>query len=433
MANFQKIVSDKEFFDFGSLHSAHSAGTVQSEDEDRNTDSSSGNDHSEYFFDLSKDKQDSLVRKGNEKNLENEADRGDVFAQNTLDDAMIESDSEKTQYQKNNEQLDLFLGPFIVGLMHRDDVNEIYINDDGFIWYLSYLDGKVQTKERISPAKARSIIELVAGQRGKVANDDVPSLSVEISGYGARFQGELPPIVRNPQFNIRKKAIQIFTLDDYVKQGVLSPYHCEYIKKAILERKNILVVGGTGTGKTTFLNAVLDGIAKLTPFHRIISLEDLPELQCSALDYSPMFTKQETGKTGIIRYNMTRLLADCMRRSPDRIIVGEVRDGAAYSMLKAWNTGHPGGACTVHANNSVQGLTRIKSLAQEDSDASGDLKELIGEAIDVVVCINHTDLGNGKKGRIVRDVIAVDHYDEKEMKYIYTRIPRDPPDVSVGA
>ena len=418
MADSQKIVKDKEFFDFGSL------GLHKADDDKDEEKVPAHNDNSEYFFDFSKDKQDTLVKAGNEKAMESEATRGDVFAQNTLEDEG--DDKEKTQYQKNNDQLDLFLGHFIVELMHRDDVNEIYINDDGFVWYQSYKDGKVQTKERITPAKARSIIELIAGQRGKVANDDVPSLSVEISGYGARFQGELPPIVRNPQFNIRKKAIQIFTLDDYVKQGVLSPYHCEYIKKAILARKNILVVGGTGTGKTTFLNAVLDGIAKLTPFHRIISLEDLPELQCTAPDYSPMFTKQETGKAGVLRYNMTRLLADCMRRSPDRIIVGEVRDGAAYSMLKAWNTGHPGGACTVHANNSVQGLTRIKSLAQEDEDASGDLKDLIGEAIDVVICINHTDLGNGKKGRIVRDVIAVDRYDDKEMKYIYTRIPRDP-------
>ena len=96
------------------------------------------------------------------------------------------------------------------------------------------------------------------------------------------------------------------------------------MKKAIADRKNILVVGGTGTGKTTFLNAVLDSIAKISPYHRIISLEDLPELQCPSDDYSPMFTKQDTGSGGI-KYNMTRLLADCMRRSPDRIVVGEVR------------------------------------------------------------------------------------------------------------
>ena len=168
----------------------------------------------------------------------------------------------------------------------------------------------------------QAVIELAAGQDGKIVNEDIPSLSTEIRGYGCRFQGEIPPIVRNPQFNIRKKATRIFTLDDYVNNGTLSAKYADYLKKAIADRKNILVVGGTGTGKTTFLNAVLDSIAKISPYHRIISLEDLPELQCPADDYSPMFTKQDTGSGGI-KYNMTRLLADCMRRSPDRIVVAK--------------------------------------------------------------------------------------------------------------
>jgi len=119
---------------------------------------------------------------------------------------------------------------------------------------------------------------------------------------------------------------------------------------------------------------------------------------------------------------MTRLLADCMRRSPDRIIVGEVRDGAAYTMLKAWNTGHPGGACTVHANDAVSGLTRIKSLAQEDKNATGDLKELIGEAIDVVVSIVHIDLGGGKKSRKVNEMIEVKTYNSHDDTYVLKRI-----------
>ncbi len=205
-------------------------------------------------------------------------------------------------------------------------------------------------------------------------------------------------------------------MEDYVRDGMLSLTYKAYIEQAIAERKNILIVGGTGTGKTTFLNAVLAAIARISPYHRIISLEDLPELQCPADDYSPMFTKQDTGQGGI-RYNMTRLLADCMRRSPDRIVVGEVRDGAAYTMLKAWNTGHEGGACTVHANGAVEGLTRIKSLAQEDPDAAGDTKELIGEAIDVVISIAHVELGDGKKGRRVNDIIEVAGYDSKEDQY----------------
>lgn len=320
-----------------------------------------------------------------------------------------------------NRNLDVLLGYEVVELLHRPDITEIYVNDDGYIRYTSHEEGKVKSKIYLPPENVQAVIELAAGQDGKIVNEDIPSLSTEIRGYGCRFQGEIPPIVRHPQFNIHKKATRIFTLDDYVANGSLSAKYAEYLKEAIARRKNILVVGGTGTGKTTFLNAVLDSIAKISPYHRIISLEDLPELQCPADDYSPMFTKQYTGAGGI-KYNMTRLLADCMRRSPDRIVVGEVRDGAAYTMLKAWNTGHEGGACTVHANSAEQGLTRIKSLAQEDPDAAGDIKELIGDAIDIVVSIVHVDLGGGRKARCINDVIEVNGYDSIKDKYIIKHI-----------
>ena len=121
---------------------------------------------------------------------------------------------------------------------------------------------------------------------------------------------------------------------------------------------------------------------------------------------------------------MTRLLADCMRRSPDRIVVGEVRDGAAYTMLKAWNTGHEGGVCTVHANGAEEGLMRIKSLAQEDPDAAGDLKELIGETIDVVISIAHVEMEDGKKSRIVNDIIEVKAYDSLKDQYILHHVEK---------
>lgn len=326
------------------------------------------------------------------------------------------------QQYHENETLDVMLGATIVDLMHRNDVTEIYVNDDGHIRYMSHEEGKKKLSEVLEPKKSLAIIELIAGQIGKVVNEDIPSVSAEIAGYGARFQGEIPPIVKNPQFNIRKKALKIFTLEEYVASNTLSAEYKAYIEKAIAQRKNILVVGGTGTGKTTFLNALLDAVAKISPYHRIISLEDLPELQCPADDYSPMYTKQDVGENGKIHYNMTRLLADCMRRSPDRIIVGEVRDGAAYTMLKAWNTGHPGGVCTVHADDAEAGLTRIKSLAQEDPNAAGDLKELIGVAIDVVISIVHVDLGGGRKSRRINEIIELKGYDSKEDRYIFNHI-----------
>ena len=198
-----------------------------------------------------------------------------------------------------NTNFDVMIGTEIVVLMQRDDITEIYINDDGMIRYISHDEGKVKTDIYLPPVKAQAIIELAAGQAGKVVNEEIPSISVEIQGYGARFQGELPPIVRHPQFNIRKKAVKIFSLQDYVNTGFMTEKYKTYLEESIKERKNILIAGGTGTGKTTFLNAILAAIAEISPFHRLISLEDLPELQCPADDYSPMFTMQDTGESKV--------------------------------------------------------------------------------------------------------------------------------------
>ena len=321
-----------------------------------------------------------------------------------------------------NDAFDDQLGPGLVDIMHRDDITEIYCNADGFIWYDSQKEGKVKTDLYLRPDKIQTIIELVAGQNGKVVNEKIPSVSAEISGYGARFQGELPPIVKNPEFNIRKKAIKIFTLHDYVLNHTMCSYYEEYLKNAIIKRKNILLVGGTGTGKTTFLNALLDGIADLTPKHRIISLEDTPELQCKAKDYSAMYTMQQDVGSKYVAYDMTKLLADCMRRSPDRIVVGEVRDGCAYAMLKAWNTGHEGGCCTVHANSAEQGLDRIESLCYENPTCAGDVCRLIGEAIDVVIYISFTVNAEGKRSRIVEDILEVTKYDRYKKSYVLEHI-----------
>lgn len=316
-----------------------------------------------------------------------------------------------------NPTFDTALGADLVALLRRKDVTELYLNPDGCVWYLSYEDGKVLSSIRLDKKKALAIVQLAAGQAGKIVNEDIPDVDTEIPGYGCRFHGNTPPIVSAATFNIRKKASRIFTLTDYVAQGVLNKSYKEYLENAIISRKNILVVGGTGTGKTTFLNALLEAMSRLCPNHRIAAIEDLPELQCPAKDYLPKLTKQDIGRSGI-RYDQTRLLAGCLRESPDRIILGEVRDGAAFTMLKAWNTGHPGGVCTVHANSAEQGLSRIKLLAQEDPNAGGDLKELIGSAIDLVVCIVYIEYKDGRKGRRIEDIIEVKGYNSARDRYI---------------
>ena len=208
---------------------------------------------------------------------------------------------------------------------------------------------------------------------------------------GSRFQGILPPLSKNPSFSIRKKAIQIFTLSDYVEKKILSNAHSAAIEEAVKKRSNILIVGGTGSGKTTLANAILALIAETGD--RIVIIEDTQELQCSAKDSLALRTKDEIA-------NMTDLLKATMRLRPDRIVVGEVRGKEALALLKAWNTGHPGGCATVHADSAAKGLVRLEQLVQEAGLL--DSKPIIAEAVDLIIYI--VKVGTSRK---VQEVVAL--------------------------
>jgi len=185
-----------------------------------------------------------------------------------------------------------------------------------------------------------------------------PFVAASLPGAGERFQGQLPPIVEAPAFAIRKRAKITYTLEDYVEQGVLTPPQLEQIRQAVIDRKNILVAGGTGSGKTTFANAILAEEAFRRD--RVIMIEATPELQCSADDCLRLLTRPSEPKV-----TMGDLMRMSLRLRPDRIVVGEVRGPEAYDMIKAWNTGHPGGVATVHANGLDQAVDRLGDLIQE--------------------------------------------------------------------
>lgn len=224
------------------------------------------------------------------------------------------------------------------------------------------------------------------------SNDRTPSLAAVLPGCGSRFQGLLPPVVKHPCFTIRKKALQIFSLQDYVDKAILTTSQQKLIKAVVESRRNILVVGGTGTGKTTLTNAILEEISQTG--HRIIIIEDTPELQCTAPNHLTFHIQPQL-------YTMQHAIKDALRCRPDRIVVGEVRDGAALDLLKSWNTGHNGGVSTIHANGALQGLIRMEQLIQEVS--VNVPKELIAEAINLIVYIERVP----ESGRKVQKVMEV--------------------------
>jgi type IV secretion system protein VirB11 len=272
------------------------------------------------------------------------------------------------------------LGKDLLAHLERPDVVELLLNEDGKLWLDTY-GGMIQTEQAVPPQRARSIITAVSGSSGATTHKDSPILETELPGSGYRFTGTLPPVVKNPIFSIRKRASRIFTLDDYVADGIATDGQATYLHEAILAKKNILISGGTGSGKTTLANALLLEIAETDD--RVILIEDTLELQCPSANKTSLRTCATSTLQDLLRLTL--------RLRPDRIIVGEVRGGEALDLLKAWNTGTPGGVATIHADTASKALMRLEQLVSEVSVSSQ--RYVISETINVVVQIKRTALG----------------------------------------
>ncbi|MDJ1637415.1 P-type conjugative transfer ATPase TrbB [Rhizobium rhizogenes] len=273
-------------------------------------------------------------------------------------------------------------------------VVEIMLNPDGKL-FIERLGHGVAPAGLLSPAAAEVIIGSVAHALQSEADDEQPIISGELPIGGHRFEGLLPPVVSGPSFTIRRRASRLIPLDDYVKHKIMTAAQVSVLRSAIASRMNIVISGGTGSGKTTLANAVIAEIVANAPDDRIVILEDTAEIQCAAENAVALHTSDTI--------DMARLLKSTMRLRPDRIIVGEVRDGAALTLLKAWNTGHPGGVTTIHSNTAMSALRRLEQLTAEVSQQP--LQEVIGEAVDLIVSIERTG-----KGRRVREVIHVEGF-----------------------
>ncbi|MDE2175495.1 MAG: P-type conjugative transfer ATPase TrbB [Betaproteobacteria bacterium] len=292
---------------------------------------------------------------------------------------------------RQTEALRRAMGSEILDPLGDPRVVEILLNPDGTLWVDRLGEGMQQTG-RIDAVRALTIVNTVAAMLDTVVTPQQPILECELPLDGSRFEALIPPLVERASFALRKKATLVFTLDDYVTKGIMTHAQRQALEEAVAGRLNVLVSGGTGTGKTTLANAILDAVARLDGEHRIVVIEDTRELQVNAENVVFLRTSDNS--------NMTRLLRATMRLRPDRIVVGEVRDGSALALLKAWNTGHPGGVGTVHANDASAALIRIGQLIQEAGVPPNP--ELIAEAVNVVVSIKRT-----ADGRRVEEVAAV--------------------------
>jgi type IV secretion system protein TrbB len=309
------------------------------------------------------------------------------------------------------------MGPEIAAALMDREVVEVMLNPDGVLWVDRLGTGRAPTGFTMPPAVAERIIRLVAAHVRAEVHAGAPILSAELPETGERFHGVLPPIVRAPAFAIRKRALQILTLADYVADGVLTAQQAEFLRQSVRERRNIVVAGGTSTGKTTLANALLDEISALQD--RVILLEDTVELQCRCADHLSL--RAEPGVS-----TMADLVRTTLRMRPDRVVVGEVRGAEALDLLKAWGTGHPGGLATLHAGSALGALTRLEQLVQEVSVTVP--RALIAEAVHVIVFL----AGRGRARR-VQELVRVVAGDSRgyalsaELLSPFPDLPSSPP------
>ena len=290
------------------------------------------------------------------------------------------------------------LGDQLCVALDDSNVVEIMLNPDGKL-FIERLGHGVAPAGEMPSAAAEMVIGTVAHALQTEVDTNQPIISGELPIGGHRFEGLLPPIVAKPAFTIRRRASRLIPLDDYVRTGVMTDLQAGTIRSAIASRLNIIISGGTGSGKTTLANAVIDEIVRSAPEDRLVILEDTAEIRCAAENAVLLHTSDSV--------DMARLLKSTMRLRPDRIVVGEVRDGAALTLLKAWNTGHPGGVATIHSNTAMSALRRLEQLTAEASQQP--MHEVIGEAVDLIVSIERTP-----RGRRVRDIITVERFAKGE-------------------
>ncbi len=304
---------------------------------------------------------------------------------------------------RRRQMLRTAFGPTIAAALADPAVIEVMVNPDGRLWIERATVGRQDTGERIGSAEAERIIRLVAAHVRREVHDKAPIVSAELPDTGERFEGVMPPVAPAPCFAVRKPADVLYRLQDYVAARIMSAPQAMSLALVVRERKNILVVVGTSSGKTTLVNALLAEIADLD--ERVVILEDTRELKCAAADCVALRTKPGVA-------TLADLVRSTLRLRPDRIIVGEVRGPEALDMLKAWNTGHPGGITTVHANSGEAGLYRLEQLVQEAVVTVP--RDLIVQAIDVIVFID----GRGANRHVesVLELTCLDDEGEYDLK-----------------
>lgn len=300
------------------------------------------------------------------------------------------------------------LGHEFLDALNNEKIIEIMLNSNGDLW-IDELGIGMKKIGKIARYNSVVALNTIATLLGQPINSEHPILEGEFPLDGSRFAGQVPPIVQAPTFAIRKKARLVFKLENYIEKNMMTFEQMETIKNAIKHHKNIIIVGGTSSGKTTLINACIDYMSEISKDERIIIIEDTGEIQCNAVNSVLFHTSMKT--------SITDLLKTTLRMRPDRIIIGEVRDHTALDLLDAWSTGHSGGISTIHANDCYQALERLEGLVTRHPYAPKDIKSIIASAVDLIINIRKTDTT-----RKIEEIIEVGKFDKAKNDYVFKYI-----------
>lgn len=253
--------------------------------------------------------------------------------------------------------------------------NDIFIEKNGAI---SKWDRHFESQEKL-----RSVIQQIVAKSNRVVNEASPIVDARLEN-GARVNVVMNPVAINgPILTIRRFPDDPITMKDLIAFSSVTAEAAEYLQKLVISGYNIFVSGGTGSGKTTFLNALSEYIPH---DERVITIEDSAELQIKGIDNLVKLETRNANVEGLKEISIRDLIKASLRMRPDRIIVGEIRDGAALDFLSAANTGHDGSLCTGHANSAKDMLSRIETMVLMGMDLPlSAIRRQMASAIDIII------------------------------------------------
>lgn len=315
---------------------------------------------------------------------------------------------EKLKRDLGQEFLQKFLNPNLLEVMcnpNEDGSSSIFWEEQG-----QDMVYDPEMSKRFNSSRAESVIKTIAGYYNKTVNEADPILESQFPIDGSRFTGIMPPVTTTPSFTIRKRPNRVFTLDEYVANGIMTEQQKAIIQQAITNKSNILVIGGTGSGKTTLVNGIIWEMTVQHPNERIYISEDTGEIRCDSPNKVHVYTTMSA--------DLTKLVRTALRFRPDRIVVGEVRGAEALDLLDTWNTGHPGGVATVHANSAVLGLERLEGLITRNPFHPTEIRQLIAQVVNIIIFISK-DRNTGRKIREIIKINGYNHHDKSfNFKYL---------------